>query len=293
MNILFCFDSKYQQHFGVSLTSLLINNPNNINIYIFTDKIDSNFIQKIDIIQEKYENVNIIIYEIDQESLQDLPFSDHASLANYYRLLMTKILPENIDKILYLDSDTVITNSIKNLYELEINQTYLAAQGSQTAIGQSRRLQLKSQSYFNTGVMLINLKRWREDKIGERSIEFAKQNPSMMKCWDQDALNKIIDGKFDPIDRIWNYTIDLSVAPKNYIVNKNKFRKDPIIIHFVGAVKPWYSWCFDQDKEIYWSYLKKSLWSSSIPQYPQTYKQFLSALKNIWLATKNKLIWSK
>jgi lipopolysaccharide biosynthesis glycosyltransferase len=243
-------------------------------------------------IQENYRDIKIITYEINEKLLQDLPLSNHASLANYYRLLIAQILPKNIDKILYLDSDTVIINSIQDLYDLEINQSYLAALGSKTAVGQSRRLQLKSQGYFNTGVMLINLKRWRENNIGECALKFAKHNPSMMKWWDQDALNKIIDGEFYTLDKKWNYTIDLSVPPKNNS-NINNTNINPVIIHFVGALKPWYLWCFDSRKEIYWLYLKQSLWSSALPQYPRTYKQFLSALKNIWLATKNKLILNK
>ena len=283
MNILYCFDKNYEQHFGVSLTSLLINNPEDFNIYIFLDNLNTKLIKKIETIQEQY-NVKIITYEIDEKKLANLTLSIHASFANYYRLLLGSILPEKIDKILYLDSDTIVNNSIKNLYELDINEYYLAARGGK-APGQKKRLLLKNNYYFNSGVMLINLTLWRQHKIGEQALEFAKKNPNMLKLWDQDALNKVIDGDFIILDKKWNSLIDLSSG-------QNENNKETIIMHFVGSLKPWYSWCFNKEKEIYWLYLKKSLWSDSRPQYPKTFKQTISALKYLWLLIKKSSIFN-
>ena len=268
MNVLFCFDKRYEQHFGVALTSLLFNNKTLcIQVYIITDVASQNLIKNLNQLKKNKQIEGFHIYEVENKNFPKLKVSLHISEAAYYRLIVTNLLPDILDKILYLDSDLVVVSPLQELYETDINSYYLAAYGSTSKTFQ-KRLNLQNNLYFNSGVMLINLKKWREDKIGEKAIEFAKKNPEILKNWDQDALNKVIDGQLLVLERKWNSLIDLGREKQmNYDKNNNNnFLKEANIIHFVGSSKPWFFWIINPKKQIYWLYLNQSLWSKSLIQ---------------------------
>ena len=274
MEVLFCFDSKYEQHFGASVTSLLVNNPGRVRcLHIMIDEASKQLKQKLDRISQDYE-VEVCIYKVDIEQLSDLKITAHASAANYLRLLASDILPKTLAKVLYLDSDLIVNAPIDELFNTDITNYPLAACGDKV-ITTKQRLQLQGNYYFNSGVILMNLDYWRREKLGLKAIDFIRNNPDMIILWDQDALNKIVDGNFLNLNRKWNSLVDL-------YANQSQVTPDSIIIHFVGSLKPWHGWCLDSQKEIYWSYLKKSPWANSIPTFPKNLKQTLSAIRYLF-----------
>lgn len=274
MEVLFCFDDKYEQHFGAAVTSLIFNNPDNLTkIHIITKKISRNFQEKIDQLKAKAK-IDFLIYEIEDSEVEDLKVSSHISSAAYYRLLAPKILPQDLNKILYLDSDLIVNGSILELYNYDISNYLVAARGGKV-ITTKKRLELNNDYYFNSGVMLINLESWRNLKIGHKCIDFIRNYPQMIKFWDQDALNKVIDGQFLNVDPKWNSLVDLAKG-------KSQANDQSIIVHFTGTLKPWHGWCISSDKEIYWKYLKQSPWANCNPEIPSNLKQILSAIKVIY-----------
>jgi UDP-glucose/galactose:(glucosyl)LPS alpha-1,2-glucosyl/galactosyltransferase len=265
MNILFCFDQKYEQHFGVALTSLLLNNTAlSIDLYIVTDVASQQLINNLNQLQRNQQLAAYKIYEVNQDDFSGVKVSLHISQAAYYRLMVANLLPDTLDKVLYLDSDLVVISSLETLYATNVTDYYLAAYGNHSRTFQ-KRLKLKDGLYFNSGVMLINLKKWREDKIGEKSLEFVKKNLDILKNWDQDALNKVVDGQIVRLDNIWNFLVDLGreKLKETSKKNNNNHLKIAKIVHFVGSSKPWYFWINNSQKDIYWSYLQQSLWHPS------------------------------
>ena len=248
MYIVFCFDKNYEQHFGVALTSVLLNNIDTpIDLYIITDIADEQLIQKLTGLSKNYK-LSFDCYTVDkQERLDNLKVSAHISQAAYYRLLIPELLPKNINRVLYLDSDLVVNSSLEELYELEIDDYLLAAEGS------------RKNGYFNSGVMLINLERWRNENISEKTIEWAKENEDKLPHWDQSALNHIVGSDFLRINKTWNFQVDLSRRNNSNDLNTDNAK----IVHFIGSQKPWYFWIADNRKQIYQYYLNKSLWSKS------------------------------
>lgn len=251
MEVLFCFDKNYEQHFGVALTSLLLNNTNTqINIHIITDIISEQLRQKLDNLSKSYQ-CSFYFYTIDDlDKLKNLKVSCHISRATYYRLLVADIIPDHIDKILYLDSDLVVRTSLEELYNLDIDDYFLAAEGS------------RKNHYFNGGVLLINLKKWREEKMSQKLIDWAEANSENLVHWDQSVLNSVIGSDFITIKKTWNFQVNLDA--KKIKKNDDKINIDNAnIVHFIGSSKPWYLWILDNRKKIYWDYLNKSLWSMS------------------------------
>ncbi|MDJ0616198.1 MAG: glycosyltransferase family 8 protein [Calothrix sp. MO_192.B10] len=273
MEVLFCFDINYEQHFGSAMTSLILNNKNKIKrIHIIIDRASLKLRHKLDIISNKYQ-LEFCIYEIDVEQFYNLKLSAHASAANYFRLLAADVLPQSLDKILYLDSDLIVNGSLDELFDLDISNYPLAASGSKV-ITTKKRLQMQGDYYFNSGVMLINLDYWRQNNLGFKALDFIRNNPNMILLWDQDALNKVIDGNFLPLNSKWNSLLDLDK-------NQSQVKEESVIIHFVGSLKPWHIWCMNPHKKIYWDYLKQSCWSNSMPTLPKNFKQALSAIRYI------------
>jgi UDP-glucose/galactose:(glucosyl)LPS alpha-1,2-glucosyl/galactosyltransferase len=276
MNILFCFDQKYEQHFGVALTSLIENNyqeNRTITIHFLTPVITKGLRKKINQLSESL-NISICPYEVDSTKLENLRTSAHISSASYYRLIAPSILPGSLDKILYLDCDLIVDGSVQSLYDLDISDRVVAACGGKT-VTNKKRLNLSGDYYFNAGVILINLKMWRDLDIGNQCLQWLNDYPNVAQFHDQDALNKIIDGNFINIDSKWNSTVDL-YKPSSKITNES------VIIHFIGSLKPWQLWCIRPIKAKYWFYHSKSLWSDSLPEIPTNFKSFVKALRSIY-----------
>jgi lipopolysaccharide biosynthesis glycosyltransferase len=281
MEVLFCFDERYEQHFGAAVTSLLLNNLEHLSkVHIVTKKVSDNLNQKITQLKTK-SKVDFLIYEVNDQDVQNLKVSAHISSAAYYRLLAPDLLPQDLNKILYLDSDLVVTGSISELYNYDITNYIIAAyRGDGKAVSSKKRLDLKGDYYFNSGVMLINLQAWRDIDVGKQCIEYIRNFPDQVMLWDQDALNKIIDGQFFHIDKKWNSLVDLYNG-------KSLIDQESIIVHYIGSLKPWQLWCISPEKEIYWAYLKKSPWANAKPEIPQNLDKLLSAIKSLVQQIKN------
>ncbi|MBW4557834.1 MAG: glycosyltransferase family 8 protein [Trichormus sp. ATA11-4-KO1] len=279
MEVLFCFDGKYEQHFGVAVTSLILNNLENLTkVHIITKKITSSFKQKIDQLKTKAK-IDFLIYEVEDREVANLKVSEHISSAAYYRLLAPDILPNHLSKILYLDSDLIVNGSILELYSYDISNYIVAAHGKKV-VTTKKRLELNNNYYFNSGVMLINLENWRNMNIGKQCLDFIRNYPHMIKLWDQDALNKVIDGQFLNLDQKWNSLVDLYEG-------HSQANDQSIVVHFTGSLKPWHGWCISSEKELYWSYLRKSPWSNCSPEIPKNSKQVLSAIKALFKQLQN------
>lgn len=273
MNVLFCFDNKYEQHFGVALTSLLYHHPQtSINLYIITKNPSDKLIANLEKLQQT-NKLNVHIKDINEVKLNDLKTSLHISEASYYRLILGEVLPLEVERILYLDSDLVVKSNLEKLYNLNLNENYIAAYGNPSR-SHSQRLDLQSGLYFNAGVLLINLQDWRTDNLGNKALDFVRNNSNKIRHHDQDALNKVIDGKFIRLEQQWNFLVDLGRLAK-----QNNFKKsadnleieNAKIIHFVGKSKPWYFWVASDYKKNYWFYFNKSPWKLSL--FPKIIQQ--------------------
>ncbi|MDT9339137.1 glycosyltransferase family 8 protein [Trichodesmium erythraeum 21-75] len=255
MNLLFCFDQNYQQHFGVAITSVLLNNlSSHFDVHIITNFMEEKLKQKLDTLSKNYK-CSFHLYIINNlDKISQLKVSAHVSNATYYRLIMAEILPKHIDKILYLDSDVVVISPLEELYNIDLENYFIAASGFSGTLVKSKG--------FNSGVMVVNLEKWRNEQISTKVIDFATQNRDKLPYHDQSALNRVIKQNYLIIDRKWNFQVDLSPR-KIQKPDDNIALKNARIIHYIGSSKPWYFWISDQRKNIYELYLKKSLWSTS------------------------------
>lgn len=247
VNIVLSSDNNYAQHLGVVLCSIFENKKSdyNINIYIIDGGISKENKEKLNELEKKYHFFINYLY-VDSRMLPNLVINGHVTESTYYRILIPKLLGDDIDKVLYLDSDMVVLGDILELFKIDIKNYF---------VGVVQDMSLNRDKYFNAGMMLINLKKWRDEHISEKTLEYIKNNPEKLEFHDQDALNFIFSGGGGIfLKNIYNFTV------YGFENKFKKIKKLPIIIHYVGNIKPWNFSYIGPFKENYFEYLKITPW---------------------------------
>lgn len=170
----------------------------------------------------------------------------------YGRLFIEKILPLDIDKILYLDTDVIVYNDIDSLYDIDLSSFYCAA-CRDISIEQFAKFELAKRNvkrYFNSGVMLLNMKEIRNKKIGDKLLQtyFNPPQDFVGDAWwhDQSILNYCFEENVMFLDPKWNIQSILFGYPQydEYIKkcgysNLNDLFQRGSISHAQGGAKPW------------------------------------------------------
>jgi len=311
MNLALATDNNFVQHCAVTIVSILKNNPNDINIYILTEGLtnsNEDLIKKV--VTENGGKIFIVL--INSESLKDCPmpkldYLSHISLATYYRLLISKLLPTNIDKVIYLDCDIVVRKSLVELWNYSISEYAIGAvyQVVNTNVSAAKRLGYPAYyGYFNAGVLLINLNYWRENCIPEKLFEYINCKRNVIIFHDQDALNGLLYDKCFRLPCKWNMLtiffmkitmltndIDNGKIVNDYLDYKNQMpieANDPVIIHYVSKPKPWDIGCTHPYKKEYFKYLQHTPWHSY--NIPNVFIKLLNEPETIFNIIKSIII---
>ncbi len=263
LDIIVCSDDNYVQHLMGMLCSLYEHNKeHHIVLHVLRNgellPKNENFIQ---IITEKYGH-ECKFYTVDESPLQGVQFRKKRPLtmAAYYRLLLPNILSD-IDKVLYLDCDMDVLGDVSELFELEIEDYALAACLDDMPHTNQHRLQLHMQvgeRTFNTGMMMCNLKYWREHGSVEHMVEYAKRPKKEILLHDQDVFNYEFKGHWFLLPPKWN-----RLSHRTQCINfagyqefdREEYLHNPKIIHHY--VKPWVD-VYKPKKYLYLKYVKMS-----------------------------------
>ena len=263
IHILYCGDHGYVPMLGVSMTSVIWNNTDSKCVFHFlVDDVSQKDMAKLQKAYALYRNIEgIIIHKIPLQSEEMQVFrsvkSDYHEAVNY-RLLATKLLGDNIEKVLYLDGDVICRQSLKDLWQLDLGEALAAAAPDPLEAGQVQRF--GGTEYFNSGVLLIDLQRWRQEHILEQLLDYYRARQGQ-EVWfpDQDALNAVCRGRILRLDRRYNYNISCNF---NTPGRKPDIEADTCLMHFTGPItKPWYVTCLDRRSVLWTEYQNRSLWS--------------------------------
>lgn len=262
-NVVFASSNEYSPFLLIALTSLLENNTgfDCINIYILDNGINENNKNKISALTEKYSCkitfINNVLDSIDV-NLPPIKLKSIWSTTAYARLFISSILPENIDKVLYLDSDALVLGSFKDLWDLDLEDYYCAGVIEPMANETVKELfwYYNVDDYINSGFLLINLKKWREDNVEEKFIHFISENNEKFFWADQGVINLVLQGNIKIVEPKYNLLFyfqfhDYDIAKKfcgikgEYYTKKivDDSRNDPIFVHFAGGgyLCPWHN----------------------------------------------------
>lgn len=248
MHIAFNIDSNYVQHCAVTMISIFENNKDEaISIHIIARNLSDGDEEILREIAIKYHNV-IFFYEPDMKLLEGFnirKFSKRISIATYYRCILSRLLPTSIDKVIYLDCDIVILDSIRPFWDISLEGVGVAAVEDMGCKEPERYEILQypmEYSYFNAGVLLINLDFWREHDVAQACIDYFHNYPERILYNDQDLLNSVLYKDKKLVDIKWNVQ-DAFYRRTSRIVKEHK-PKDieallhPVILHYTNR-KPW------------------------------------------------------
>lgn len=209
--------------------------------------------------------------------------------AAYFRLIAPYIMPENVDKALYLDCDIIINGSVERLYNENIYHAAVAAVPDLPNEQTYHRLGLKKEDwYFNSGVLLMNLQYWREHHVTERCLQCLKKEKEKIVFHDQDTLNLVLKNEKQRLSVMYNFQTNFlneNVKSNDIIYQEVKpyltREKQPIIIHYIYKVKPWHRYDNHPYHDYFMYYRKISFFSNAKILLPDRNKNILKWLKSI------------
>lgn len=274
MNIVYSSDNNFADVMGVSITSLFENNKNceEINVFIIDNNISEINKNKLQALALKYNrNINFVLFP-DLNEFIDIEINVKKwALASFGRLFLELLIPNNIDKILYIDCDTLINYSIEELYETALKEFYCGAVSFMPSIS-NLLVGLKStKQWFNAGVMLISLNKWRENNLYKNFIKFIKDHNGNTPFVDEGVINGTINSHIMDVPLKYNinwkffcYKSQKAYKHHNkYITINNDFpddvtlknaRDNPVIVHFTNSdfqIRPWVKPCLGCKKYPY------------------------------------------
>lgn len=281
INILCATDKNFVPYCGIMLTSLFENNKaEHIDVYLLVDetvrKKDRNLYQEL----AKQYKQTIHIIPVDTTTFEKYPvYNSQWTNSIYYRLLAAELLPQSVDKIIYLDADIIVTRSIREMWEIDIEKYALGVVHDIWAPNQQvyDRLELENdKQYFNSGSMILNLKYWREHKLSEQYMRYIKENFEKLWFNDQDTLNGVLFDQKLMLPVTYNFQI-LFLRKSLFDEMTDNQRKDiletkePLIIHYSAPTKPWMIMYYKMPYLNLWRrYRDLSLWKHTPNQLPKT-----------------------
>lgn len=250
LNIVFCVNDIYSQYIRITILSIIQNNPlNYINIYVLSDFISKNNLNRLVEFTTIYKKINIKIITVDDSILKNLPTTPGWTIHTWYRLLIPQLIPNYVSKVLYLDADTLVVGDLTPLFRLDMNGKSIAAtpEANYFNIDYYKRLGYdENKGYICAGVMMINLDYWRKLNITEKSLKWAKNNRNLLKLLDQDVVNYIcrdskiiLPLKYGVVQ--WYFTEE-KFYQSYFLAELKESVLNPLIIHY-AFTPPWYKDC--------------------------------------------------
>ena len=253
INILIASDINYAPYYGVMLTSLFENNNlSSFVIYLITDETwTDKETRRFEKLCMKH-NSSFIVLRTDVFSLIDVPLNPnhHVNKATYYNILASKILPNDIDKVIYMDGDMLVQGDISSLWDIDMTNYAMAAVWDSIAFDESVAVRLgysPEHRYVNNGTSIYNLAYWREHNVDKFLLTFINEHYESLTFMDQDVENAVLAGYIKYLPVTYNFQVlfltkYFSQAFTPEFMNEVLLNKEhPVIIHYNGGVKPW-SW---------------------------------------------------
>ena len=244
INIVTVSDDNYSCHLGVMLCSLFENKSTEkvIKVYLIDVGISDSNINKLRKISNTYK-FKLEISRFDSETFNNFETRSHISNAAYYKISIPDLYP-NLEKVLFLDCDLIVKKDIEELWNINVESVYLAAVENPLFNRYDELFLPEGTITFNSGIMLINLAKWREDNISQKVTKFLEENSHKIRLHDQGGFNALMYKNWKEISPKCNQQSKFfELSYKQTTFTKEAFltaKKDPSIIHYTTSSKPWH-----------------------------------------------------
>ncbi len=251
IKVCYTCDNNYAEYTAVSIASVIKNSNANDNLtfYVISHNISDENREKIEKLKYiKDFNVNFITPKEEIfNDFKNIKTTEYLPLASFFRLKIASLI-QNEDKIIYLDPDTIIEKSLSEFYGTAISNYFCAGIPDISYKRLGKRLGFnENNKYINSGVLLVNLKKWRDENAEEKFINNAKQYENLFILGDQDIINKSFENQVLIVNNKWNVQVINFYSRSDY---SQKFN----ILHYTGSQKPWKFSSYIPQKEVWFKY---------------------------------------
>lgn len=254
LNLLLCVDSNYLDKACTMLFSLRLHTKEVATVYLMNHSLENNEIEEFRTYLHKKCKMGLEIVDVRGTALDEYPItSSHYKVEMYYRILAQFLLPDTLERVLWLDADIVLLKDIAPFYHQDFENKMLVAcpdcnNGTPVVEKCLKQLELPlDHEYFNSGVLLMNLPLLREHTAMEGILKQCERLRDKLTFPDQDILNTIYAGqvKYAPWKQ-YNYQVGLMKR-----IPKEDVRRI-VVLHYTSYVKPWMYWYISNCSRYYW-----------------------------------------
>lgn len=247
MELLVTVDKNYIPPLQVMLTSLYMNNPGeDVEVYLLHSKLQK---KELEPLEKQCGRLGYKFFpvKIEDSWFSQAPVTKQYPREMYYRLLAPCFLPQKLHRILYLDPDILVINSLKPLWETDMKGRLFAAAahtGKTNLANNINQVRLgTTNKYFNSGVLLINLDQGRKEILPEEIFRYAGEHAKELLLPDQDILNAVFGSRtLELDDYLWNYdarNYSTYLLRSGGVCDMDWVMGNTGILHFCGKTKPW------------------------------------------------------
>jgi lipopolysaccharide biosynthesis glycosyltransferase len=262
-NILIALNDAYVKYYKVMLYSLFFNNKSDIRVFCYhTEALNEDSVEELKRHVEKlggrwYSN------SIPADYLEGISGVNKWPCEALVRLFVFNLLPEDVERILYLDGDTIVNGNMDSLYTIHFREALFAAAEDRAISHKNfavyRAVGLaEEETYYNAGVLLVNVSELRKRCDAAALIQFIRENANSYSFFDQDILNAYFKGTILEID---GFRYNCMVNTYHYTQEK-KILDNAVVLHFAGGERPWNAtyrkhYSASVNGEIWWKYARQ------------------------------------
>lgn len=264
-HLAFCVDDNYLRPMGATVMSILDHNPDRhftVHVLVFSVSDDNRRrLQQLD----GHPQVTVRLHIVDPAAFASLSHyiaNSYYSLSVFARLVIPDLLKGETERVTYLDADILCAGSVDELAAMDVSNdiALTVLDAPITVARRCKALGLQHGKYFNAGFMHINLPNWIAQGISEQAFEMLAKPQGDMRFQEQDALNRLLDGRSRYIDGKYNFIYDM-VYDLDRGISEMRPVGDAVFLHFAGAVKPWAEWSEHAARAMFRKYHARSPWS--------------------------------
>lgn len=251
INIGMSTDDNFAVPAAVTISSLATHLGDDVSatVHIIGYDLQEKYAALLTGLPRRHSRVVVRLIERSSDEFVDLPISspghNRITRATYGRLVLPDVVPANVERLLYLDADILVRRDVAELFAVELGGNVLAARHDPVVpefdhpggVQAWRAIEVDGKTaYFNAGVLVIDLKRWRAEDWGTRVRDYLVKHCDNIMLFDQEALNAVIRGRFTRIDGRWNA---IEYRRAGDITTPPDRMEHAYIVHFLGDTKPW------------------------------------------------------
>lgn len=278
IHVILAADENYAEFVSVVIVSLLHTNKqfSVVHVHLLANEVSPDTIEKI----KSHLPANrgeLHVYNIsDLQQRLGIEVPKTIAISSYARLFMADLLPNDLDRVLYLDCDIVVSGNIQSFWSVPLDDNYVAGVRD-TLPDNSAKIDIglaNDAEYLNAGVLLINLKLWREEKISQKFIDFLYAHNGHVHHHDQGIINAVCHNRKLIVHPRYNLASNYLSHPYWLLKQQNKpfyseedvcdAKQQPAILHFTEGFynRPWVSNTKHPFAHVFNCYHDMTLWKN-------------------------------